>query len=52
MEENMTVKRDPKTFSFNFDWAKDVNENLKHEIELITKSNESLAGNKKKKKRD
>ena len=44
MEENMIVIRDPKTFCFNFDWPKDVNENLKHKIEFIIKSNESLAG--------
>ena len=46
MEENMIVIRDPKTFCFNFDWPKDVDENLKHEIEFIIKSNESLAENK------
>ena len=49
MEENMTVIRDPKTFVFNFDWPKDVDENLKHEIEFIIKSNELLAENKIKK---
>ena len=42
----MTVIRDPKTFCFNFDCSKDVDENLKHETELILKSNESLAENK------
>ena len=46
MEENMIVIRDPKTFCFNFDWPKYANENLKHEIEFIIKSNESLADNK------
>ena len=46
MEENMIVIRDPKTFCFNFDWPKDVDENLKHEIEFLIKSNESLAENK------
>ena len=46
MEENMIVIRDPKTFCFNFDWPKGVDENLKHEIEFIIKSNESLAENK------
>ena len=46
MEENLIVIRDPKTFCFNFDWHKDVDENLKHEIEFIIKSNESLADNK------
>ena len=49
MEENMIVIRDPKIFCFNFDWPKDVDENLKHEIEFIIKSNESLAKNKIKK---
>ena len=45
MEENVIVIRDPKTFCFNFDWPKHVDENSKHKIEFI-KSNESLAGNK------
>ena len=35
----MTVIRDPKTFCFNFDWSKDVVENLKFEIEFIANSN-------------
>ena len=39
MEGNMIVIRDPKTFYFDFDWAKDVDENLKDEIEFIIKSN-------------
>ena len=43
MEENMIVVRDSKTFCFNFDLPKDVDENLKREIEFIVKSNESLA---------
>ena len=47
MEENMIMIRNPQTFCFNFDWPKDVDENLKHGIEFITKSNESLAENKK-----
>ena len=47
MEENMIVITDPKTFCFNFDWPKDVNENLKHEIEFIIRSNESSAENKR-----
>ena len=42
----MIVIRDPKTFYFNFVRPTDVNENLKHEIEFIIKSNESLAENK------
>ena len=37
---------DPKTFYFDFDWSKNVDENLKHGIEVIIKSNESLAENK------
>ena len=47
MEENMIVITDPKTFCFNFDWPKDVNENLKHEIEFMIRNNESLAENKR-----
>ena len=46
MEENMIVIRDPKTFYLDFDWPKNVDENLKYEIEFIIKSNESLAENK------
>ena len=46
MEENMIVIRDLKTSCFNFDWPEDVDENLKHEIEVIIKNNESLAENK------
>ena len=49
-EENMNVIRDPKTFSFNFDWPKYVDENLKHKIEFVIKKNESLAENKIKNK--
>ena len=41
----MIVIRDSKTFCFNFDWPKNVDEDLKHEIELSIKSNESLAKN-------
>ena len=37
MEENI-----PKAFLFNFDMPKDVDENLKREIEFIIKSNECL----------
>ena len=47
MEENIIMIRDPKTFCFNFDLPKYVDENLKHEIEFIVKINESLAQNKK-----
>ena len=46
MEESMIVIRDPKTFSFNFDWSNNIDENLKHETEFIIKSNESLTENK------
>ena len=49
MEENMIVITEPKTFYFYFDWPKDVNENLRHEIEFVVKRNESLAANKIKK---
>ena len=48
INENMIVIRDSKTFCFNFEWPKDVDENLKHEIEFIIKNNKSLAENKKK----
>ena len=46
MKENNIVIRDPKTFYFDFDWPKVVDENLKHGIEFVIKSNESLADNK------
>ena len=46
----MILIRDPKTFCFRFDLPKDVDENLKHEIEFIIKSNESFAENKIKNK--
>ena len=46
----MIVIRDSISFYFNFHWPKDVDENLKHEIEFMTKSNESLAENKIKSK--
>ena len=46
MEKNMIVIRGPKTFCFNFDFPKDVDQNLKHETEFIIKSKESLAENK------
>ena len=46
MEENNIVIIDLKTFRFDFDWPKDVDTNLKHEIEFIIKSNEFLAENK------
>ena len=37
MEENMIAIRDPKTFCFNCDFPKDVDEKLKCEIEFIIK---------------
>ena len=43
MEENMIVIRDPKTFCFNSDFPKDVDKNLKREIEKVIKSYKSLA---------
>ena len=42
----MVVIRETKTFYFDFDWPRNVNENLKHEIEFIIKSNELLPENK------
>ena len=45
MEENMIMIKDPKTSCFNFDFSKDVDENLKNKIEFILKSNESLSEN-------
>ena len=38
MEGNIIVIRDLKSFCFTFDWAKDADENLKHEIEFIKKA--------------
>ena len=46
MEENMIVIRDSKTFYFDFNWPKDFDDNLTHEIDFIIKSNECLAENK------
>ena len=46
IEERMIVIRNLKTFSFNFDFSKDVDENMKLEIEFIIESNESLAEKK------
>ena len=50
MEENMIENRDPKTSCSNFDWPKNVDENLKYKTEFIVKRNESLAENKIKNK--
>ena len=41
----MAVIRERKTLYFYFDQSKSIDENLKHEIEFILKSNESLAEN-------
>ena len=51
MDENQIVIRDPKSFCFNFDWPKDVDEHLKHKNEYVIKKNESLAENKMKNKK-
>ena len=48
MEENIIVIRDRKTF--DFDWPKNIDENLKHEIGFIIKCNEPLAEKKIKNK--
>ena len=42
----MVVVRPTKTFFFNFDWPKEVDESLKHKIDFIIKTNESLAESK------
>ena len=46
----MIVIRDPKTFCFNFDSPKYVDQNLKEETEFFIKGNKSLAENKTKNK--
>ena len=38
--------RDPKNFYFHFGWPEDVDETLRHEIEFIIKSNDTLAESK------
>ena len=43
MEENLTVIKNPKSVCLNFDSSKYLDDNFKHEIEFILKSNESLA---------
>ena len=45
----MNVIRDLKAFYFDFHWPKDIDDNLKHEIEFVIKSNEFLAEKKIKK---
>ena len=42
----MVVIKEPKTFYFDFDWPKVVDESLKFEIEFIIKSNKSKGENK------
>ena len=47
MEEKIIALRYiPKLCNFDFDQPKSVDKDLKHEIEFIIKSNESLAENK------
>ena len=46
MEENLIAIRDLKTFCFNFDLPKDIDKNLKHEVEFILNSDKSLAQKK------
>ena len=46
MKENMIVIRGPKTFCFNFDFPKNVDDKLMHDVEFIIKRNGSLAENK------
>ena len=41
MEKDMDVIKEPKTFCFDFDLPKDLDKNLKGEIEFIIKSNEN-----------
>ena len=43
MGQNMIEIRGP---CFSLDWPKDVDKNLKHKIEFVIKSNESLTENK------
>ena len=46
MEENIIETRKAKTFFFNFDLLKYVDENLKYEIEFFTPRNDCLPENK------
>ena len=34
----MIVIRDPEIFYFHFDWPKNIDDNLKHQIEFTIKS--------------
>ena len=47
MEQNMILIRNPKTFHFNFDRSKDIDENLKSKIEFARNSNECFVEEKK-----
>ena len=47
MEQNMILIRDPKTFYFNFDRSKDIDENLKSKTEFAMNSNECFVEDKK-----
>ena len=46
IEENIVAITERKTFNYDFDWPKNVDENLKHEIEFIIKNNESFVEKK------
>ena len=46
----MIVISDLETFCFNFDWSKEADQNLKHEIEFIIKSSEYLVENETKRR--
>ena len=41
--DNKVVIKETKTFHFHFDLPKDVDKNLKHEIDHITRHNRYLA---------
>ena len=43
----MILIRNPKTFHFNFDRSKDIDENLKSKIEFAMNSNECFVEKKK-----
>ena len=45
----MNIMKDPKNFSFNFDWPKDVDENLNY---WIYNKKQSIFSWKQNKKRD
>ena len=45
----MVFVTEPETFYFDFYWPKDVDKNLKHEIEFVIKKKKCLGENKMKK---